>query len=139
MDWKLCYAKNSEAGDVELNTIKKIKKSKFDIISAKVPGSFQMDYINAGKMPGIKNKDDLYFGTNVLKIQELESTHVWYFAEFKLASEKEYLHFGGIDTIAEIFVNGKLALKTENMFIEYDVKEHLKKGKNEVIVHIIPA
>ncbi|MBQ7985845.1 MAG: hypothetical protein IJ304_01085 [Clostridia bacterium] len=139
MDWKLCYAKNSESRNVTLNTIKKIKKSKFDIIPATVPGSFQMDYINAGKMAGIKNKDDLYFGTNVLKIQELESTHVWYFAEFKLNDEKSYLHFGGIDTIAEIYINGNLALKTENMFLEYDVKDYLKKGKNEVIFHIIPA
>ena len=87
MDWKLAYAKNSVAKDLELNTIKKIKKSKFDIISATVPGHFQMDYINAGKMPGIKNKDDLYFSTNVLKIQELESTHVWYFTEVKITDE----------------------------------------------------
>ncbi len=139
MDWKLCYAKNSQAKDLELSTIKKIKKAKLDVIPATVPGSFQQDYIKAGKMPGIKNKDDLYFGTNILKIQELEATHVWYFTEFKLADEKSYLHFGGIDTIAEIYINGKLALKTENMFLEYDVKDHLKKGKNEVIVHIIPA
>lgn len=139
MDWKLCYAKNSEAKDVTLNTIKKIKKSKFNIIPATVPGHFQMDYIKAGKMPGIASKDDLYFGTNVMKIQELESTHVWYFAEFKLSCEKSYLHFGGIDTIAEIYINGNLALKAENMFLEYDVKDYLKKGKNEVVVHIIPA
>ena len=62
MDWKLAYAKNSVAKDLELNTIKKIKKSRFDIIPATVPGHFQMDYINAGKMPGINSKDDLYFG-----------------------------------------------------------------------------
>lgn len=139
MDWKLAYAKNSVAKDLELNTIKKIKKSRFDIIPATVPGHFQMDYINAGKMPGINSKDDLYFSTNVLKIQELESTHVWYFTEVKITDEDSYIHFGGIDTIAEIFVNGNLAMKTENMFLEYDVHDYLKKGKNEIVVHIIPA
>ena len=139
MDWNLCYAKNAVAKDIELYTIKQIKKSKFETIPAEVPGHFQMDYINAGKMPGIKNKDDLYFGTNVLKIQELESYHVWYFTEVKLNSTDEYIHFDGIDTIAEVFVNGKLALKANNMFLEYDVREHLKKGKNEIVVHIIPA
>lgn len=139
MDWNLCYAEHSKAKDVELTTIKQIKKAKFEIIPAKVPGHFQMDYINAGKMPGIKNKDDLYFGTNVLKIQELESTHVWYFTEFKLKDDNSYIHFGGIDTVAEIFVNGKFAKRCENMFLEYDVREHLKKGKNEIVVHIIPA
>jgi len=139
MDWKLAYTKNSQAKDLELNTIKKIKKSKFDIIPATVPGHFQMDYINAGKMPGINSKDDLYFGTNVLKIQELESTHVWYFTEVKLTDEDSYIHFGGIDTIAEIYVNGNLAMETKNMFLEYDVHDYLKKGKNEIVVHIIPA
>ena len=139
MDWKLAYAQNSVAKDLDLSTIKKIKKSKFDIIPATVPGHFQMDYIKAGKMPGINSKEDLYFSTNVLKIQELESTHVWYFTEVKITDENSYIHFGGIDTIAEIFVNGNLAMKAENMFLEYDVRDYLKKGKNEIVVHIIPA
>lgn len=139
MDWNLCYGKNSEVRNLELKTIKDIKKSGLDIIPATVPGHFQMDYIKAGKLVGIESKDDLYFSTNILKIQELESTHVWYFTEFKTEDESSYLHFGGIDTIGEVYINGELALKAENMFLEYDVKEYIKKEKNEVVVHIIPA
>ena len=139
MDWSLCYGIHSKVKDLELKTIKDIKKSGLDIIPATVPGHFQMDYINAGKLDGINSKDDLYFGTNILKIQELESTHVWYFTEINIKNDNEYLHFGGIDTIGEIYINGNFALKADNMFLEYDVKDFLKKGRNEVVVHIIPA
>ena len=139
MDWSLCYGIHSKVKDLELKTIKDIKKSGLDIIPATVPGHFQMDYINEGKLDGINSKDDLYFGTNVLKIQELESTHVWYFTEINIENDNEYLHFGGIDTIGEIYINGNFALKADNMFLEYDVKDFLKKGRNEVVVHIIPA
>lgn len=40
----------------------------------------------------------------------------------------------GIDTIAEIFINGKSVAKTDNMFRTYrlPIKEFLKKGENEI-------
>lgn len=106
-------------------------------IEATVPGSIETDLIKAGKLPA-----DIFFGTNILETQKWESTHLWYFTSFRLqqTDEDAFLHFGGIDTVSEIFVDGALLGKTDNMLIPYDFPlQGLKPGEHELVVHIVPA
>lgn len=131
--WNLAYAQNNLCKDSSISSIDDIKKSGFEVIPASVPGNFELDLMREGKI------EDLYYSTNTLKAQKLENMHVWYFTEFDVPDTDIFLRFWGIDTVAEIYVNGVLVKKTDNMFIPYDVCADFKTGRNEVVVHIIPV
>ncbi len=106
-------------------------------INASVPGNFELDMLNAGLI------DDPYYSDNIIKLREYEATHLWYFTSFTLKAEagcEPYLEFGGIDTASEIYIDGKLLGKTENMFIPHSFSlGTLAEGEHELVVHIIPA
>ena len=131
--WNLAYAQNNLCKDSSISSIDDIKKSGFEVIPASVPGNFELDLMREGKI------EDLYYSTNTLKAQKLENMHVWYFTEFDVPDTDIFLRFCGIDTVSEIYVNGVLVKKTDNMFIPYDVCADFKTGRNEVVVHIIPV
>lgn len=133
MEWKLAYAHHTQCEGAEPKTIAEVEDSGWDIIPATVPGNFELDLIRAGKL------EDLYFSTNTLKAQELEDVHVWYYTTVEITDKSQYLCFDGIDTYADIYVNGKLVKSTDNMFLSYDVAADWKLGENELIVHIKPA
>ena len=59
---------------------------------------------------------DPYFSTNCWEYAKFETHHQWYFKKFDCPFEKPVLRFEGIDTIAEIYVNGILVGKTDNMY-----------------------
>lgn len=132
MEWKLCFASNSSCKGIELYTVDQALHSGFPCIDASVPGSFEIDLMRVGI------EKDLYYSDNVLNAQRWETTHVWYFCRFD-AEKDQYLHFGGIDTVVDIFLNGQLARHAENMFMEYDLEAPLRAGENELVVHLYPA
>ncbi len=103
-----------------------------EIFSASVPGCFITDLIAAGRIP------DLLYSDNILLARKLENLHIFYFTELT-ASEGEYLHFEGIDTIADIYVNGSLEGTSDNMFLPVDVYPEWKSGANSLVVHIKPV
>ena len=118
-------------------TVSEIINAGYTVIDAKVPGNFELDMAEAGLID--KN---IYYGTNVLKLQNLEDTHLWYFCIFGIEKNDDdvFLEFEGIDTASEIFVDGNLLGKTENMFISHSFcVNHLDEGLHELVVHIIPA
>ncbi len=131
MKWKFIKIPNSEMPKALPRTVRDIEASGRKIYSAKVPGSFITDMIDADELP------DLEYSKNILLAQELEDLHIIYFTEAELA-EGQYLHFEGIDTVADIYINGEHASSTDNMFMPVDVKTGLQKGKNSVVVHIKP-
>ena len=133
MEWKIAYAHHEAVNGKSLCTIAEIEKSGFDIVPASVPGNLEIDLMKAGRLK------DLYFSTNTLEAQKLEDVHVWYYTVLELTELKQYLHFEGIDTVADIYVNGKLVQSTENMFMSYDVMADWQQGANEVVVHIKPV
>lgn len=118
-------------------TAAELTTSSCEIVNAEVPGNFELDLIRAGKLP-----KDIFFGTNILEVQKYESTHLWYFTVFQLerTDDDAFLSFEGVDTVSEIYLDGVLLGKTENMLIPYEFSlEGVAPGQHELMVHIIPA
>ncbi len=133
MKWKIAYAHHEACKDKQYCTIEQIEKSRMEIVPVNVPGCLELDLMNMGKLK------DLYFSTNTLEAQKLEDVHVWYYAVLDITNLNQYLHFGGIDTFADIYVNGKLVKSTNNMHLSYDIEPDWIIGRNEVVVHIKPT
>lgn len=139
MEWRMTYAHHDAFRKWEENqdncayTIDNLNSGALPVIAAKVPGNFELDMMREGLL------EDLYFSTNTLKAQELEDMHLCYFTTVTICKPEQYLCFEGIDTYADIYVNGQLVKSTDNMFLAYDVDADWKMGENEVVVHIKPA
>ncbi|MEA3453312.1 MAG: glycoside hydrolase family 2 protein, partial [Candidatus Caldatribacteriota bacterium] len=101
-----------------------------------VPGTVQGDLISQKLVP------HPYIGLNEKNMRDLESKSWIYIKEFELDSlsieENVELVFEGIDTLSDIYLNGRCLGNTDNMFLEYrfDIKDILKKGKNILKVNI---
>ncbi len=138
-NWRLAYMNHSEYAKSDFYPVTKrdIEDSRVPVLNATVPGNFEIDFIKAGLLP-----ENLYFGVNVLETQKYESTHLWYFADFEIkeTDKDAFILFEGIDTAAEIFIDGEFFAFSENMLIPYEYSlDGFDIGKHEVMVHIIPA
>lgn len=133
MQWKIAYAHHSQVADKQYCRIADIESSGLALLDATVPGCLEQELMKAGKL------EDLYYSTNTLKAQSLEDVHMWYYTTVNIQNKDQYLHFGGIDTFSDIYINGKLAASTDNMFLAYDVAGNWCIGENEVVVHIKPT
>ena len=88
------------------------------ILDAAVPGNFEIDLEKAGKI------SDPFFGANVLKMFEWEDCHVIYAKKFMYKGEtgkKPELVFEGIDTVADIYLNGVFLSHTANMYLTHRI------------------
>ena len=106
-------------------------------VAASVPGDWILDYVKEGIFP------DPYFGDNYLKFMEYERHHVFYSTTFVFDEEPDentYLRLEGVDTVADIYLNGEKIGHVENMFIEHEIRATgIKKGENQLIVHLLPV
>ncbi|AZA80008.1 glycoside hydrolase family 2 protein [Chryseobacterium sp. G0186] len=100
-------------------------------LPAKVPGTVHQDLITNKMIP------DPFKDENEKKVQWIENEDWEYQTHFKISSkELEYsnidLVFNGLDTFSEIYLNGKLLKRTDNMFRKWEipVKTNLKIGDN---------
>lgn len=116
-------------------TGQELARSGFTVLNGTVPGNFELDMMRQGMLP------DLFFGENTLRAQSLENLHLWYVREFTWDGGADAeLRFDGIDTVAEIFLNGKKTGEADNMFIGHVfAAPDMRAGKNELCVHILPA
>ncbi|MBO5270863.1 MAG: hypothetical protein J6B77_08760, partial [Clostridia bacterium] len=137
-NWKLAIVPHSDVRNgFYAKTIDELRLSGRRIFDASVPGNFELDLVREGML------DDPYYGENILKLQKLEHLHLWYFTTFS-AEERENteisLCFEGIDTASEIYLDGVLLGKTENMLIPHAFPlNELSAGEHQLVVHIIPA
>lgn len=137
--WKLYIESNEKVRNdgFELNKNNKLEQSGYLCIDGKVPGNFELDMMREGII------EDLFFGENILEAQKLENRHLWYSRTFDYDLDdidNLYLRFDGIDTFSEIYLNGDLIAKTDNMFIQHEIPlSNIKKGNNEIVVHILPT
>lgn len=104
---------------------------------ATVPGSVYNDLLTAGAM------EDPYYRDNELKALALMEQDFWYERSFSLnddmLSEEEIrLRFEGLDTLADIYVNGVPVMKADNMHRIWDfpVRDYVKKDNViRVVLH----
>lgn len=100
-------------------------------LTATVPGTVHLDLMNNKIIP------DPYKDENEKKVQWIENEDWDYQTTFRvssreLANKNIDLVFNGLDTFSEIYLNGKLLKKTDNMFRKWEipVKQDLKVGTN---------
>ena len=102
-------------------------------LPAKVPGTVHTDLMENGKI------EDPFYRLNEHDVQWIDKADWEYKTTFEtdesvLRYDRVQLDFMGLDTYADVFVNGTQVLQTDNMFREWkaDVKEVVKKGPNEL-------
>jgi len=112
------------------------QSGKNEWLPAKVPGTVHTDLLDNGKI------EDPYYRLNEHNLQWIDKVDWEYKTKFNVEAEllqKDMveLDFKGLDTYADVFVNGENVLSADNMFREWNVnvKEALKEGENEL--HIV--
>ncbi len=138
-NWKLCFAENSkvERDGIVLKTVQDAKESGLKTLDATVPGCYELDFMREGLL------GDVYVGTNCLDTQKLENLHFYYYTEFDFEKREDVdnvLSFEGIDTVAEIFLDGEKIGFVENMHHAHRFSlNNLKSGRHSLLVHILPV
>lgn len=105
-------------------------------LSAQIPGSVQSNLIRLQQLP------NPFWGTNEKQIQWIEDSDwdfrkSFYISQNDLNFDDIYLNFEGLDTFADIFLNGQKIGFSQNMFIKhtFPVKNILKIGENRLDIH----
>lgn len=102
-------------------------------LPAKVPGCVHTDLLANGKI------EDPFYRLNEHKLQWIDKVNWEYKTSFNIdpdaiKRDRIALDFKGLDTYADVFVNGAQVLSADNMFREWlvDVKPQIKEGANEL-------
>jgi len=105
-------------------------------LPAQVPGGVHTDLLALERIP------DPFVGDNEKKVmwvaeQDWEYRRTFTVDPSLLAEEKVFLVCDGLDTLAEVRLNGQLLGKTENLFrrYEWEVKAQLQPGQNEIHIN----
>lgn len=105
-------------------------------LPASVPGTVHQDLIDN------KLLVNPFYGMNEEKVQWVEKEDWVYRTSFnvteeQLARDAAFLDFEGLDTYADIYLNGSLLKRTDNMFVGYSlpIKDVLRKGENRLQVY----
>ncbi|RKS97713.1 beta-mannosidase [Chryseobacterium defluvii] len=101
-------------------------------LPAKVPGTVHLDLMDHKIIP------DPFKDENEKKVQWVENEDWDYQTSFTVSSKQLIatqnidLVFNGLDTFSEVYLNGKLLTRTNNMFRKWviPVKQDLKSGNN---------
>jgi len=132
--WQLSYWKQPSAAVTSPEGMKWMNVSK---IQAQVPGNVELDLLSAGLI-----KDPM-IGNNVNDLRPWEGYQWCYTKSFTAPSlvdgERLQLFFGGIDCLADVWLNGKYVGKAENMMIEhlFDVTDMVHTGSKNILQVII--
>jgi beta-mannosidase len=104
-------------------------------MQASVPGCVHTDLIATGEIP------EPFFRDNETAVQWVSEVDWIYSRDFDVPSEilahdSILLRCNGLDTLAEIRINGNLVGNTDNMFRtwEFDAKKFLRSGRNVISV-----
>lgn len=109
-----------------------------EYVECRVPGTVFGTYIENGSMP------DPYYRENELEAVQLadndfEYRKLIFLEESQLSMDRLLLVFEGIDTLADVYLNGQLLGSTCNMHTryEFDVPDTVQTGENElkVVIH----
>ncbi|MEJ5251087.1 MAG: sugar-binding domain-containing protein [Armatimonadota bacterium] len=129
-EWKLFYFEPGQGAQ------KRAYAPDFDereAISVSVPGDVHTALIRAGVLP------DPYYDENPEACGWVEDYEWWYRTRFtvptQMHGERFDLVFEGLDTFADIYLNGEKVGSAQNMFTPYrfDVTAHLRRGEENVL------
>lgn len=105
-------------------------------LSATVPGTVHTDLLDN------KRIDDPFYRTNERNQQWIDKLDWEYRTNIDidaqtLSHHHVELHFDGLDTYADVYVNDVLVLSADNMFLEWtiDVKKHVRVGSNTLRIY----
>ena len=138
-EWNLSWIENSafNALTQPCNTVSALKSADMNSVSAEVPGNFELALQKAGVI------GDPYYSTNILDMQKFECMHLFYCRSFYYEPANKgqlYLHFEGVDTLADVYLDGNLVLNCDNMFIAHETPlKEMTAGSHELVVHIKPV
>lgn len=105
----------------------KLKNDTVGTVNAIIPGCVHTDLANNNKIP------DMFWRDNNVSLQWIENEEWTYYCEFNAKIGKHIsIVFEGLDTYADIYLNGIHLGHTDNMFVEYefDVSNVLEKSNN---------
>lgn len=140
--WTLAYGENRDVksfcdGIKTINDVKAHIGAELKAFDAEVPGGFMYELFKHGTEP------DPFFGDNSWRYQKYEACHLWYYREFDIEKKEDgVIRFEGLDTYADIYLNGKLIGKSENMMLPCKIAlgaDAFENGKNEMVVHFTPV
>ena len=136
--YRMAYMPQKEYAScaIEFNTMAALEEHDCSIIPATVPGNSELDLQAAGLI------DEPFYGSNIIELQKYENYHVFYSKTFDYTpnGSDPQLYFEGIDTFADIYLNGVLLGHTENMLIPHQMRAtSTVEGENELFVHIYPT
>lgn len=130
-NWKFKLSESFDAANIPLEILRHIKKWN----DATIPGTVHTDLLNN------KLINDPFFSDNELKLNWIAECDWLYETKFNLPENYKVstplnLVFEGIDTVAEISLNGVKIADVNNMFRQYsfDVTEILKRKNNVLSV-----
>ena len=137
--WQVAWLENKEkvSGGVNIRRGSELSGYGISAVTATVPGNIELDLMREGVI------GDIYFGLGSYETQKYENLHLYYFTTFNYEVREGFdteLCFGGIDTAAEIFLDGELIGFVENMLHPHRFSlVGVCEGEHEILVHIIPA
>ena len=135
--WRLTYG---PVFDYDSAIVATSPPTDWKTVPASVPGNVELDLMAAGQL------NDLRKGNQIYSALKLETYQWWYRRQFESPSiqpgERVDLVFEGVDCLAKIWVNGKLAGDVANMLIPHrlDVTRLIaSNGVNDLLVRIDPV
>lgn len=109
-------------------------------LPAKVPGAVHTDLLANKLIP------DPFIGANEKQLQWIENEDWQYQTTFTISKaelnhQNAVLQFDGLDTFAEVYLNGTKILSANNMFRTWkvEVKKWLKVGQNKLEITFVSA
>ncbi|MDW8300011.1 MAG: glycoside hydrolase family 2 protein, partial [Anaerolineae bacterium] len=109
-------------------------------LPAQLPGCVHLDLLRNGQIP------DPFFSLNEEAVQWIGESGWLYECTFRLSAEQLAqphidLCFDGLDTFAEVYLNGTHVLSSQNMFVPQRIaaKTHLREGENRVVIRFESA
>lgn len=131
-NWKLCRATEVKASGEELSR----PYDATEWIDATVPGTVLASYVNVGAVHHPNYKENEFFISDNYFYQDF-----WYRNTFdaKVNSERQFLHFRGVNLKAAVYLNGQFVDSIIGAFREkdLDVTGILKNGRNDLAVKIV--
>ena len=109
-------------------------------INAEIPGTVHTDLLKSKIIP------DPFFADNELALRWISESDWIYKTYFDLPKdfkneESVYLVFEGLDTVADIYINGNKIGHAQNMFLKYefDISDKIKKRNNDLHIRFTSA